>query len=202
MLIEYQAILIDRVTQIVLGSNSNIDLVKIVSSSIFDTFVVCLSNDAIPAKLIDLDFKKINGVNLKYTGGASFSVIEEPIDPESIKKQKLFLLRKLAVSKLLDRIEITKTSFDYMSDMNIDDILLYENFKNDFVNLYSSIRHCSTDDAQKHLDLINQSNKTMVLKKYDLLWRYTPTLNQIIDKTSLEKWIEKFHQETVTAYRI
>lgn len=202
MLINYQAIIIDRITQIVLGSDSNIDLVKLVSSSILDTFVICLPNSSIPSKLINLDFRTINQENLKYTGGASFSEIKDRIDLVSEEKQKLFLFRKFAAQKLLDRIKITSTSFDYMSDLNINDILFYENYKDDFVNLYSSINNCNLNDAKKHLDLVNQSNKMMLLKKYDLLWKYTPTLKDITDKKTLDKWTEQFQIDTVTAYRI
>jgi DNA mismatch repair ATPase MutS len=199
MLLNHQAILIDRLSQIVIGSHHNLDVTKLVSASMLDTFAISFSKFIIPESLINFNSKT---KNFKYIGSNEFVEITDSIDSETLKKQQLFLLRKYAASRLLDKVEMMSTSFDYMSELNVNDILVYEKYKKELVELYSSIKNCNLTEAEKHLELVNQSNRQFLFKKYEMLWRYTDTLNKITNKETLEKWISTFDLETYTVYRI
>lgn len=202
MLQNHQAIIVDRSSQIVLGSYFDPRISKLVSSSILDSFVLCFPNSVLSENLKNFEFKKNEMKNFKYLAGTDFVEIPNDINSEIIKKQAYVSLRKYAAIRLLNRIDIMTTSFDYMSDLNIDDISNYENYRDDLINLYSFIKQQKISESTKHLDLVHQSNKNLLLKRYNLLWKYNSTLSEIVDKETLKKWIDKFELETYTIYRI
>jgi hypothetical protein len=201
MLVNYQTLLIDKMSQLVIGSSTYHDAVKLVSSTIIDTLVICLPIEVITQELKDFNFKK-NIINFKFRGDKDFLIIEDKIDDITIDKQRLFSLRHVAAVKLIERMNLITNSLNYITSLNIEDINLYHTYRNDLINLYSDINHVNKHESTKHLDLINESNKQLILKKYDILWRYGNSIKDISNLSSLDLWIKKFNLETQTIYKI
>lgn len=188
------SLVFDQATGTVLTFSKVNSIAHFVSSCILDTATFVFVNTE--KKVIDFPTSIAAGKLIVVGAGLKKSEVELT---EAVKEKlrRAEILRR-GYALLLSQAYILESSFDGFDFLSTDDLPMYLQRKEVFVETYQKVHSVSHEIAEKHLDFLADNLLRLVARRKQLIAEHSSTLRTVVTQEDYFLWSRGVLNEFVT----
>lgn len=188
---------IDAGQRNVLLVERSLEVASFVQRSIMDTRIAGISYrnfqevDALLASTDQLP-------KLAYSAGTLVLLDNPTISSITREKRERAKLLSQGYALLLWYANAAGERYAYTPSIEFNDLPLLSLNRQMFIDLYVKIHGVTAEQAEKQITFDEQSLRTMVMRRKEILWTYTPKLLALTTQAELDALVVEIRNDTVT----
>lgn len=134
---------------------------------------------------------------LSYAAGTLARIDNPNISAITREKRQRAALLAQGYALLIWYANAAGERYAYTPSIEFDDLSMLAKHRQEFIDLYARTSGVTQEQAAKQIEFDEQSLRTMVMRRKEILWTYTPTLLALQTVDDLPAWVATVRNDTV-----